>query len=156
MIDEKTADLRLLLWFEDPEKGEGPIIFRRNRCDFGDKSAATALELCHSNHIVKECKMDLAKYLLSEIRYSDNIMGSVTDKDEMEKVIEDIKQAYQKFGFRLKYIHSAVQFDPDALLDEKRGSNPEEILLGMRYNLKTDTILPNVHFNIFGKKEERF
>ena len=151
-VDEKTAMLRLLYWFRDPENMRDPVIYKRKRMDFGDRQASLALEICHSNLIVKECKLEITKYLLTEIRYSDNVVGSVMDQKTFRSVVEDIEQAYKKFGFKLKYIHSSKEYDEEVLKDEARGSDEIELLLGLKYNIVEDTILPNVKFNTFGKK----
>ena len=70
----------------------------------------------------------------------------------MQEIREDIIQAYKKYSINLKFLRSSVEYD------DAQGSihctpyeSNEERLLGLKLNLEEDTIVPDVHLNLYGK-----
>ena len=144
MIQQHFQDC---FFYEDPETCKIPVIYKRERMDFGDKAAATSLELSHHKYIVKACIIAISIYILSQIRYSDNVLSSFKTQEEMYAVKEDIIQAYKKYNMELKYIKTASKYK-----EKPNDDDGEEVLLGMKYNPKEDTISPNINLSIYAKK----
>ena len=45
------AMLRLSLWYDDPTKKEGLVVFKTNTADFGDSQASHALRVAQDKYI---------------------------------------------------------------------------------------------------------
>ena len=56
----------------------------------------------------------------------------------------------------LKYVITSSEFDPEVLEDKGRGDDPIEQLLGLNWNLKTDTILAKPRYNYLVPLEEPY
>ena len=70
----------------------------------------------------------------------------------MQDTRKDMIQAYKKYSINLKFLRSTVEYD------DAQGSihctpyeSNEERLLGLKLNLEEDTIVPDVHLNLYGK-----
>ena len=99
--------------------------------------------------MTKACIFALTIYILTEARYSDNLQFSFKTKKEMQEIREDIIQAYKKYSINLKFLRSTVQYDDTGSLYESK----EERSLGLKLNFEEDTIVPDVHLNLYGKHQ---
>ena len=54
------AYLRLSIWYEDPAKKQGLVVFKTNTADFGDSQASLALRVAQDKYIAANCKSPLA------------------------------------------------------------------------------------------------
>ena len=67
--------LRLSLWYEDPTKKEGLVVFKTNTAEFGNSQASLALRVAQDKYIAANCKSPLA-VLASNWPFADNYMFS--------------------------------------------------------------------------------
>ena len=63
LVDDLTARLRLLVWFEDPQKMTGVKIFRRPTMDFGDTCSSLVVRIVQENFATLQARTDKASYL---------------------------------------------------------------------------------------------
>ena len=70
-VSYKDTMLRLSIWFRDPLKREGMVIFRTASCDFRDSQASLALRVAQDKSIASNCQTKLGK-LASEDPFADN------------------------------------------------------------------------------------
>ena len=75
-VSQKDAMLRLSIWYDDPMKRQGLIIFKTNTADFGDSQASLALRVAQDKYIASNCKTPLA-ILASNWPFVDNYLMSV-------------------------------------------------------------------------------
>ena len=50
-VSNRDAMLRLSLWYKDPTKKEGLVVFKTNTADFGDSQASLALRVAQDKYI---------------------------------------------------------------------------------------------------------
>ena len=78
-VSNKDAMLRLSLWYRNPAKREGLVVFKTNTADFGDSQASLALRVAQDKYISTNCKSPLA-VLASNWPFADNYMLSGKEK----------------------------------------------------------------------------
>ena len=49
-VSNRDAMLRLSLWYEDPSKKEGLLVFKTNTADFGDSQASLTLRVAQDRY----------------------------------------------------------------------------------------------------------
>ena len=60
-VSHRDSMLRLSIWYREPEKKEGLVIFRTTTCDFSDSQASLALWVAQDKYISAKCKIKLGK-----------------------------------------------------------------------------------------------
>ena len=48
--------LRLSIWYDDPMKKQGLVVFKTNTADFGDSQSSLALRVAQDEYIAAHCK----------------------------------------------------------------------------------------------------
>ena len=95
--------LRLTIWFRDPIKREGRVVFRTATCDLGDSQASLALRVAHDKYIATNCQTKLAK-LVSEDPFADNYLFSGRSKEEVAEAIIELINLHKRYGIPLKIV----------------------------------------------------
>ena len=54
-VSYRDSMLRLYIWYRDPEKKEGLVIFRTATCDFGNSQASLSLRVAQDEFIAANC-----------------------------------------------------------------------------------------------------
>ena len=72
LVDELTADLRLMAWYEDPKNKKGLIIYRRKTMDFGDAASALIVRITQKKFISPMAKLEATKHTVLAGGYADN------------------------------------------------------------------------------------
>ena len=72
-VSHRDSMLRLSIWFRDPEKKEGLMIFRTATCDFGDSQASLALRVAQDKCIAANCHTKLG-IVASQDPFADNYL----------------------------------------------------------------------------------
>ena len=81
-VSNKDAMLRLSIWYDDPMKKQGLVVFKTNMADFGDSQASLALRVAQDKYIAAHCKTPLA-ILASNWPFADNYMMSGKNKQQV-------------------------------------------------------------------------
>ena len=149
-VDLKSTYLRLFFWWWDLPHCKRSRIFRQVTQSFGDTAASAGLEVSILKYVAAHCKLDVDRFLTEFVRYADNLVYSFATLDEFLASKEDLDNAFSTFSMPLKYLISCCQYDPEALTNEDRGSDPVERLLGLNWNLVQDTVTALPDFNLHG------
>ena len=150
-VDQLTAHLRLSIWFQNPEKQEGVIIYRRDTSDFGDSQASAALEIGCRKFVASACKLEESRRIVQDLRYADNNCSSFPDKMTFYLVQPDLDRAFDLYSLKLKYTITDAGTDHKILEKLNRQDQQTEVMLGLRWHIPSNTLLPNVYFSLFGK-----
>ena len=92
----------------------------------------------------------ISKFILEHTRYADNIMHSTETIQEYEAIKEDLEASFSKYSMDLKYTITSLEYDPSVLDNQSRGPQVEERLLGLNWDLRTDTVSAKPRYNLFG------
>ena len=149
-VDLKSTYLRLFFWWWDLPACKRSRIFRQVTQSFGDTAASAGLEVAILKYVASHCKLDVDRFLTEFVRYADNLVFSFATLDEFLASKEDLNNAFSMFSMPLKYIISSCQYDPEALTNEDRGSDPVERLLGLNWDLIQDSVTALPDFNLYG------
>ena len=117
LVDDLTAKLRLLVWFDDPQNMTGVKIYRRPTMDFRDTCSSLVVRIVQEKFLSQLCKLELTKHLILNCAYADNYSGSFKDESRYLQVKTDMNEVHEKIGLPLKCTYTAVQTD-DKILDE--------------------------------------
>jgi len=74
----------------------------------------------------------------------------------MHDVKDDLYQAFSKYSMDLKYCISKIENKKSVLQTPRRESGEIESLLGLNWNIVTDTIQSTPVYNLFGQSRRRF
>ena len=77
--------LRLSIWYDDPMKRQGLVVFKTNTADFGDSQASLALRVAQDKYIAAHCKTPSA-ILASNWPFADNYMMSGKNSNKFFKL----------------------------------------------------------------------
>ena len=154
LVDDLTSRLRLLVWFEDPQKMTGVKIYRRPTMDFGDTCSSLMVRIVQEKFPSQTCKLELTKNLILNCAYADNYSGSFKDKKMYQQVKTDMIEVYNKIGLSLKCTYTAVQTDNKILDELGIGDNQKAVynFLGLIWNMKSDVLTPNSYFALNKRK----
>ena len=92
-VSYKDSMLRLSIWYRNPIKREGMVIF-------GDSQASLALMVAQDKFITSNCKTKLGK-LASEDPFADNYLFSGKSKEEVLEAIFELIDLHIKYGMPL-------------------------------------------------------
>ena len=92
----------------------------------------------------------VTKWILEYSRYADNILHSTETVEEYQELKDDLVNSFQTFSMPLKYCVISVKHDPKVLDDPVRESMPQEKMLGIIWDLESDTIVAQPRDNLFG------
>ena len=151
LIDKLASKCRLLYYYKDPMSCTNPQILVRSTLDFGDALAPFALEVANLKYIANHVDSKVAKYIVEDLRYADNIVFSFKTVDEYEHVKKELQESYSHYNLPLKYLVTSQRWDPNVLQSKDRGSDPKENLFGLVLDLSTDELIPNLTLSLFAK-----
>ena len=80
LVDDLTAKLRLLVWFENPKEMTGVKIYRRPTMDFGDTCSSLVVRIVQEKFLSQLCKLELTKHVILNCAYAGNCSSSFIDK----------------------------------------------------------------------------
>ena len=149
-VDFQSSFLRLFMWWADLPTCTQTRIFRQVTQSFGDTSAAIGLEIGIIKFVAAVAVLAVTKFLLEFSRYADNIMYSTETREEYLEIKEDLNKSFNMYSMDLKYVITSMEHDPKVLEDKGRGDDPIERLLGLNWDLRSDTILAKPRYNLFG------
>ena len=140
LVDIQSSFLRLFFWWWDLPNCTQARIFRQVTQSFGDTSAAIGLEIGIIKFVAAFAVLAISKFILEHTRYADNIMHSTETIQEYEAIKEDLEASFSKYSMDLKYTITSLEYDPSVLNNQSRGPQVEERLLGLNWDLRTDTV----------------
>ena len=149
-VDEASSMLRLFFYFWDPPECHQPRLFRQTSQAFGDTSAAQGMEVSILKFVVVVAVLIITKFILEEIRYSDNLMFSFETIEEFEAVKKDLTKSFETYSMNLKYCITSQEHDPDILNHPARGPETVEKTLGLLWSVVDDTLTATPRYNLFG------
>ena len=98
-------------------------------------------------------KLEATRHTIMAGGYADNYSDSFETLEEYKKVSEDMNEVHTRIGLPLKATYCDIKTDPDIL--KKLGKEGEEApcynFLGISWNLRDNTVLPNTYFNLCKK-----
>ena len=150
MVDTQSSFLRLFFWWWDLPTCSQARIFRQVTQSFGDTSAAIGLEIGIIKFVATFAVLAITKHILEHTRYADNIIHSTETFEEHLQIKKDLEKSFSKYSMDLKYVITSQDYDPNVLENQARGSQVEERLLGLNWDLRSDTILAKPRYNLFG------
>ena len=109
--------------------------------------------MCQRKFIIPAFDLPESKIILSQCRYADNALRSFQDREKVDLVSKDLHIAHDKYNFPLKPIMTSVYTDPDIATKLEIEPNHTEPLFGMRWNIQTNTFLPNFYLTFHGKRK---
>ena len=77
-------------------------------------------------------------------------MHSTETLQEYVEIKEDLEASFSKYSMDLKYVITSLEHDPSVLDNQSRGPQVEERLLGLNWDLRTDTVSAKPRYNLFG------
>ena len=149
-VDEASSLLRIFFYFWDPPNCTQPRLFRQTSQSFGDTSAAQGMEVSILKFVVVVAILIVTKFLLEEIRYSDNLMFSFETIEEFKAVKEDLTRSFETYSMNLKYCITSQKYDPSILSHPVRGPEEVEKTLGLLWSVVEDTLTATPRYNLFG------
>ena len=100
LVDDLTAKLRLLVWFDNPQDMTGIKIYRRPTMDFGDTCSSLVVRIIQEKFLSQLCKMEMSKHLILHCAYADNYSGSFKNKEMYLQVKADMEEVHEKLVYR--------------------------------------------------------
>ena len=149
LTSQQTNQLRRIFWFSDPSDESSLVCLEFKRVQFGDASASAFSELSVLDYVAPECRLDELRTALSENRLVDDIASSCPTLDKLNDIKEDMETTFKRFGFSLKhFLYSFMPLEPEQKSIEK--------VLGLLWDLNSDTLSTNVVFNAHEKKRGKY
>ena len=139
--------LRLSIWYEDPAKKQGLVVFKTSTADFGDSQASLALRVAQDKYIAANCKSPLA-VLASNWAFADNYMFSGKNKQQVIEAILELLDLHEKYGMPFKPPSHNLGDEMDKL------GKPEDTMcnaLGLTWDIEKDTPQPIYHYHLKGE-----
>ena len=145
------------MFYDDLENLKGLRIYRRGTLDFGDTIAGGILRLVQLKILAQFVLDHISKTIISQEGYSDNYASSFRCLDTLFLVLKNILEVHARFGLPLKIPWTLTDIKPNVLKElELTEDQPTVTTLGLKWNLKTDKIVPNIYLNIHGKTTGKF
>ena len=144
LADEQTCNLRCFWWYRDCQDPSSLCIMRYERVTYGDRPAQCLLEISFRTIISPACRMEISKAIISNDRVVDDVCSSLRSHEEVDKVIEDLTQAFAQYGFGIKHaIKTHHVLEPQAVL-------------GMSWSPTADELSVTTTLNMHAKKRGKY
>ena len=154
--DHKSNVMRLMVYPRnplDPNNTEFDILYLE-RCTYGDQICSCLLEVILREIVSPRCKSSLARKILEEERYVDDLLGGAEKEEELTQAMQDIRDTLGQLGFSFKHlITNYHKFLPDGS-SEDGSITPEmtiECVFHHDWNFRLDTLANKPKFNIHKK-----
>ena len=151
IVDDTTARLRLLVYFEDPPACTKPIFYLRTTFDFGDAAAGVFLEIAERKIVAGRCSQFDTIALIRDRRYVDNLNDSYRLPVYYHLVKEEMIRAHESVHLPVKEVLTTTKVEPDVMTKNNRPDS-KVITMGLSWDMITDTITPNIYLTRFPKK----
>ena len=83
--------------------------------------------------------------------YADNYSSSYRTIEEFKIVKKEMEKIHAEIGLPLKATYTDIKTDPGMKERINNGEDDTYTFLGIRWNLLTNTVLPNIYFNLAKK-----
>ena len=151
LVDSLTSHLRLCYWYEDPETMTKPLIFKRPTMDFGDSIASLVIRIIQLKFLMPATNIDLVRSVIRKGAYADNYSSSYQTIEEYNIVKTEMEKIHKEIGLPLKATYSDINTDPEVKSRINKGEEATYNFLGLSWCLLTNTLLPNIYFNLMKK-----
>ena len=121
--------------------------------DFGDAASALIVRIIQKKFLSPKAKLEATRHTILAGGYADNYSYSFETLGEYKAVSKDMNEVHDGIGLPLKATYCDIKTDPEIL--KKLGKEDEETpcynFLGIAWNLRENTVLPNTYFNLCKK-----
>ena len=136
LCDEQTCNLRCFWWYKDCNDPASLCIFKYEVVTYGDRPAQCLLEISFRTIISPACKMDISKSINSNDRVVDDVCSSLRSHEEVDRVIEDLTQAFSQYGFGIKHaIKTHHVLEPQGVLGMLWSPTSDELSVTTTLNM---------------------
>ena len=119
--------------------------------DFGDSIASLVIRIIQLKFLMPATNIELVRNVIKKGAYADNYSSSYQTVEEYNIVKAEMEKIHKEIGLPLKATYSDVNTDPEVKARISNGEDSTYNFLGLTWCLLTNTLLPNIYFNLTKK-----